>query len=154
MQTQKLSEPVLSCVMVQTVRSAHGVSGALASTGARVLRLTFATMNGAAVAEALESWAVGGGRSVALVVPDAMLPVMRSLAIDMADQGVVVGVFSERDLHAACQHALREQRLARACAAAAPDAAVPRRHPAAPTIERRPQLCAPRSQARKTAAGG
>lgn len=156
MQAEEMFEAGLAFVEVRTVCTTADLREALAgSVVGAVLRLEREAMSQADLHAVLEQWVSGGGRSLAVVVASPFLPAMRSVAMDFASLGVVVGAFSEPDLQAACQHVLREQQLAWTCALAAlPRAVPPRTHPTARTSVHTPTGGAGRWPTRRTAAQG
>lgn len=108
-----------------------GVRLLVAMPGPAVVLLRAAVVASPRANEALSWWASNASPAVgvALVAVAQALPALRAIAADLASQGAVVSVFSEKDLSAAADYAVREWQLAQPAPDMQPHAARPRTRP-------------------------
>lgn len=89
---------------------AAGLRLLVAMPGPAVIRIKERSISSRQLHESLTWWAAEAvtPAGLAIVAPNEAKAAARSVAADLAGQGAVLAIFSERELPDACAHALRE----------------------------------------------
>lgn len=128
----------------------------VAMPGPAVVLLRAAAVASPRANEALSWWASNASPAVgvALVAAAQALPALRAIVADLASQGAVVAAFSEKDLSAAADYAVREWQLAQPAPGMQPHVARPRTRPECSTAWRTPWPPLPAQSIRQSALRG